>query len=170
MIDPPSVLQVVLTGLIDTLYDNMPCANKVSNSVFKGICYLLIREAPTALSRSTWSCWWAWWRGCLRRRPGELLWSWTTFYWQGSLNQRSCRGREFPLTTPQVQIKILLRPESFNCFRHFGGLLPSSSGGRGTDRIGNHPRTGLFLGEDSIVPLSFRSGVTVRENECLIYL
>ena len=56
MIDPPSVLQVVLTGLIDTLYDNMPCANKVSNSVFKGICYLLIREAPTALSRSTWSC------------------------------------------------------------------------------------------------------------------
>ena len=26
-------LQVVLTGLIDTLYDNMPCANKVSNSL-----------------------------------------------------------------------------------------------------------------------------------------
>ena len=57
MIYPPSVLQVVLTGLIDTLYDNMPCANKVWNSVFKWICYLLLlREAPTALSRSTWSC------------------------------------------------------------------------------------------------------------------
>ena len=57
MIYPPSVLQVVLTGLIDTLYDNMPCANKVWNSVFKWICYLLlIREAPTVLSRSTWSC------------------------------------------------------------------------------------------------------------------
>ena len=57
MIYPPSVLQVVLTGLIDTLYDNMPCANKVWNSVFKGVCYLfLLREAPTALSRSTWSC------------------------------------------------------------------------------------------------------------------
>ena len=26
------LLQVVLTGLIDTLYDNMPCANKVYNS------------------------------------------------------------------------------------------------------------------------------------------
>ena len=146
MIYPPSVLQVVLTGLIDTLYDNMPCANKVWNSVFKWICYLLLlREAPTVLSLSTWSCWWAWWRGCPRRRPGELLWSWTTFYWQGSLNQRSCRGLELPLTTPQVQIKILLRPESFNCFRHFGGLLPSSSGGRGADRIGNYSRTGLFL-------------------------
>ena len=49
----------------------------------------------------------------------SFVWTWTSFYWQGSSNQQSCRGLVFSLIILQVLIRILLKPENTPWSGHF---------------------------------------------------
>ena len=49
------------------------CLLQIRFAIFsQDVSCFLFRTGLAVWSRSTWSCWWVWWRGCLKKPPGDF--------------------------------------------------------------------------------------------------